>query len=116
MVYFSPEENLLPTRIPYEESSIYSKLNLFSPNNRKFIGNLPNVLIKQKHLLSLFLGVNNARVITLHPGEVLFLPHGWWHYVENKEIAISINVWLPHVKAIFKNVCLYNKLYILEFG
>lgn len=41
-----PEENLLPTRIPYEESSIYSKLNLFSPDSRKFPGNLFFHLIK----------------------------------------------------------------------
>lgn len=29
---FPPEENLFPSRIPYEESSVYSKLNFFSPN------------------------------------------------------------------------------------
>lgn len=49
-------------------------------------------------LINCYFIVNNARIVTLNPGEVLFLPHGWWHYVENKETAISINVWLPHVK------------------
>lgn len=29
---FPPTEDLKPTRIPYEESSIYSKINLFSPS------------------------------------------------------------------------------------
>ncbi|CAG9830161.1 unnamed protein product [Diabrotica balteata] len=75
---FPPEENLKPTRIPYEESSIYSKLNFFSPNINDFIG------------LS-----NKCRKIIVNPGDVLFVPHKWWHYVENLETSISINVWLP---------------------
>ncbi|KAJ8963427.1 hypothetical protein NQ318_018907 [Aromia moschata] len=72
-----PEENLKPTRIPYEESSIYSKLNFFSPSTEEFKG------------------LNNFRKIILSPGDVLFLPHKWWHYVENLETAISINAWMP---------------------
>jgi HSPB1-associated protein 1 len=72
-----PETNLQPTRIPYEESSIYSKLNFFSPN------------------LEDFKGVKSCRKIILEPGDVLFVPHKWWHYVENLDTAVSINTWLP---------------------
>ncbi|KAJ8924127.1 hypothetical protein NQ315_006910 [Exocentrus adspersus] len=72
-----PEENLKPTRVPYEESSVYSKLNFFSPNVEDFKG------------------ISNVRKIILNPGEVLYLPHKWWHYVENLETAISLNVWIP---------------------
>jgi HSPB1-associated protein 1 len=74
-----PETNLQPTRIPYEESSIYSKLNFFSPN------------------LEDFKGVKSCRKIILEPGDVLFVPHKWWHYVENLDTAVSINTWLPTV-------------------
>ncbi|XP_072377577.1 HSPB1-associated protein 1 isoform X2 [Diabrotica undecimpunctata] len=88
---FPPEENLKPTRIPYEESSIYSKLNFFSPNINDFIG------------LS-----NKCRKIILNPGDVLFVPHKWWHYVENLETSISINVWLPKV------ILGYNKSSFME--
>lgn len=35
-ILFPPEEDLKPTRVPYEESSVYSQLNLFSPNLRDF--------------------------------------------------------------------------------
>ena len=38
-----------------------------------------------------------ARVVTLNPGDVLFVPHRWWHYVENIEPAISLNTWIPLV-------------------
>ena len=33
--------------------------------------------------------------VDLHPGEVLFVPRHWWHYVRATEDAISANVWLP---------------------
>ncbi|XP_063932636.1 HSPB1-associated protein 1 isoform X2 [Zophobas morio] len=66
-VLCSPETDLKPTRVPYEESSIYSNLNFFSPNVEDFT----------------------------EPGDVLFVPHKWWHYVENLDTGISINVWLP---------------------
>lgn len=78
-IIFPPETNLNPCRVPYEESSVYSKRNLFYPNIHEFRG------------------VTNARTVTLNPGDVLFLPFGWWHYVENLETAISVNLWIPTV-------------------
>ncbi|XP_025832966.1 HSPB1-associated protein 1 isoform X2 [Agrilus planipennis] len=76
---FPPNENLLPTRVPYEESTIFSEMNFFSPQPNKFKG------------------IESCRKVILNPGDVLFVPHGWWHYVENLEFAISINTWLPTV-------------------
>ncbi|CAG9859596.1 unnamed protein product [Phyllotreta striolata] len=75
---FPPEENLKPTRVPYEESSIYSKFNFFSPQTDDFQGN-----------------TNKCRKCILNPGDVLFVPHKWWHYVENLETSITINAWCP---------------------
>jgi HSPB1-associated protein 1 len=69
--------SLLPTRIPYEESSIYSNLNFYSPD--------PNIANE----------LQEAYVVTLKPGDVLFVPHHWWHYVENVGVAVSINSWIP---------------------
>lgn len=44
---FPPNENLQPTRVPYEESSIYSRLNFFSPSVNNFKGlNKLYVIIK----------------------------------------------------------------------
>jgi hypothetical protein len=44
-----------------------------------------------------FKGVKSCRKIILEPGDVLFVPHKWWHYVENLDTAVSINTWLPTV-------------------
>ncbi|XP_050306221.1 HSPB1-associated protein 1 [Anthonomus grandis grandis] len=74
---FSPEQNLKQTRIPFEESSIYSQLNFFSPD------------------IENFKDITNCHKLILNPGDILIVPHKWWHYVENLEMAISINAWLP---------------------
>ncbi|XP_058792289.1 HSPB1-associated protein 1 isoform X2 [Phymastichus coffea] len=52
---FSPKctSFMQPTRIPYEESTIYK------------------------------------------PRDVLFIPKGWWHYVESLDTSLSVNIWLP---------------------
>ncbi|TDL29489.1 Clavaminate synthase-like protein [Rickenella mellea] len=31
--------------------------------------------------------------ITLHPGDTLYLPAGWWHYVRQSGITIALNWW-----------------------
>ncbi|CAH1162729.1 unnamed protein product [Phaedon cochleariae] len=77
---FPPNENLQPTRIPYEESSIYSKLNFFSPDCNDF---------------RYFREITTCKKIILEPGDVLRVPNKWWHYVENLETSISLNVWIP---------------------
>ncbi|XP_071418983.1 HSPB1-associated protein 1 isoform X1 [Pithys albifrons albifrons] len=70
---------LYPTRIPYEESSIFSKVNIANPDLKRFP--------KFRN--------STAHVITLSPGEVLLVPRHWWHYVESIDpITVSINSWI----------------------
>lgn len=71
---------LKPTRVPYEESTIYSEFNFFCPPNKDTEG-----IINIKTM---------PKLVTLEPGQVLFVPHGWWHYVESLDLTCSINVWL----------------------
>ena len=33
----------------------------------------------------------------LEPGDVLVIPHLWWHFVESLENSISINSWIELV-------------------
>lgn len=36
-----------------------------------------------------------AHVVTLEPGQVLFVPRHWWHYVESVDpVTVSVNSWI----------------------
>ncbi|KAG8000928.1 HSPB1-associated protein 1-like protein, partial [Nibea albiflora] len=78
---FPPEDtvNLYPTRIPYEESSVFSQVDVLHPDLRRFPA---------------FQGAR-AHVVTLQPGQVLYVPRHWWHYVESVDpITVSVNSWI----------------------
>ncbi|NXC16744.1 HBAP1 protein, partial [Corythaeola cristata] len=70
---------LYPTRIPYEESSVFSKVNVANPDLKRF----PEFRNTTAH------------VVTLSPGQVLLVPRHWWHYVESIDpVTVSINSWI----------------------
>ncbi|XP_047457958.1 HSPB1-associated protein 1 homolog isoform X2 [Mugil cephalus] len=78
---FPPEDtaHLYPTRIPYEESSVFSQVDVLHPDLRRF----PS-----------FHGAR-AHVVILQPGQVLYVPRHWWHYVESVDpITVSVNSWI----------------------
>lgn len=78
---FPPEDTplLYPTRIPYEESSVFSKINVVNPDLKRF----PQFQKARRH------------TVTLSPGQVLFVPRHWWHYVESIDpITVSVNSWI----------------------
>ncbi|XP_037963468.2 HSPB1-associated protein 1 [Plutella xylostella] len=86
---FPPEAGgMKSTRVPYEESSIYSELNFYCPNS-----------------LEDFRGLSGGRVVELCAGDALVLPRGWWHYVQNlAPTSVAVNCWLPHEKDISTRV------------
>ncbi|KAM9802603.1 HSPB1-associated protein 1 homolog [Syngnathus typhle] len=78
---FPPEDTskMYPSRIPYEESSVFSRVNVLRPD------------------LSIFPAFRHAgaHVVTLLPGQVLFVPRHWWHYVESLDaVTVSVNSWI----------------------
>ncbi|XP_028249090.1 HSPB1-associated protein 1 homolog isoform X2 [Parambassis ranga] len=78
---FPPEDtdNLYPTRIPYEESSVFSQVDVLHPDLRR----CPAFASARPH------------VVTLQPGQVLYVPRHWWHYVESVDpITVSVNSWI----------------------
>lgn len=78
---FPPKDGsyLYPTRIPFEESSIFSLVNF-----------------KEVDFVT-FPELQSARPyhVVLEPGDVLLVPHHWWHYVSCLMAALSINSWIP---------------------
>ncbi|XP_043485741.1 HSPB1-associated protein 1 [Polistes fuscatus] len=72
---------LHPTRVPYEESTIYSEFNFFSPT-----------IVEEESILKLS---GKVKSIVLEAGDVLLVPKGWWHYVESLNLTVSVNIWLP---------------------
>ncbi|XP_068423134.1 HSPB1-associated protein 1 homolog isoform X3 [Clinocottus analis] len=78
---FPPEDSraLYPTRIPYEESSVFSRVHVVRPDLTRFPA---------------FRG-SRAHVVTLQPGQVLYVPQHWWHYVESVDaVTVSVNTWI----------------------
>ncbi|VDN13427.1 unnamed protein product, partial [Dibothriocephalus latus] len=83
-ILFPPSDTqfMYPTRIPLEESTVFSEVNFQQVD---FI-NFPLVL--------------NASpiVVVLQPGDVLFIPRHWWHFVESIEdggpVTCAVNLWL----------------------
>lgn len=79
-ILFKPDTKLHPTRIPFEETSVYCTENFFSPNNlQQFAGLQPFV-------------------VDLGPGDILIIPPRWWHYVENLEPSLAFNAWISIVR------------------
>uniref|UniRef100_A0AC34GRQ4 JmjC domain-containing protein n=1 Tax=Panagrolaimus sp. ES5 TaxID=591445 RepID=A0AC34GRQ4_9BILA len=81
-IVFPPETQLSPSRIPYEESTIYSLCDIIG-------GQLPSY------------GPQKAYCIYLEEGDLLFIPPKWWHSVQCFKGDIknggifSVNKWFP---------------------
>ena len=65
---------LAPTRIPYEESSVFAGIDVCGPEAPRCVG----------------------MEVDLRAGQVLFVPRHWWHHVLCAEDAVSVNMWTPH--------------------
>ncbi|XP_029661333.1 HSPB1-associated protein 1 isoform X1 [Formica exsecta] len=77
---YPPSDSLIPVRLPYEESTVYSKIDIYclSMEERDLLLKIPD----------------KPKLIILEPGDVLFVPNGWWHYVESLDnITVSVNIW-----------------------
>ncbi|KAG1687999.1 HSPB1-associated protein 1 [Nymphon striatum] len=79
-ILFDPSDSscLYPTRIPFEESSVFSKVDMLNPDLEHF----PKF------------SESTPFCVVLEPGDVLYVPHHYWHFVQALENSISINTWV----------------------
>lgn len=83
-ILFEPSENMKATRIPYEESTVFSSLDVIGADKS----------VQGKKI----------RMVTLNKGDVIFVPPGWWHCVQCinvngnvkdvKNVSVSVNTWI----------------------
>jgi hypothetical protein len=80
---FAPSETpqLYATRVPFEESSVWSGVCVRDPD----VARQP----LWRHASPL--------VAHVRRGDVLFVPRHWWHNVESLSDSVSINLWTEHV-------------------
>lgn len=54
---------------------------------------------KHSHCTTSLAHLNNKLQITLEPGDLLYVPRHWWHYVESieEDPTVSINTWVELV-------------------
>ncbi|KAF5394190.1 Heat shock proteinB1 associated protein 1 [Paragonimus heterotremus] len=72
---------LYSTRLPLEESTVFSEVNFPTPDYTSH----PLVL------------KTSPRSVLMEPGDILFVPRGWWHFVQSiddEPVACSVNWWI----------------------
>ncbi|MFP3515600.1 cupin-like domain-containing protein [Pseudomonas sp. SIMBA_077] len=60
--------------------------------------------------------ISQRRDFILEPGEMLYLPLGWWHQAESlDDLNINVNFWLWDLKILRRPYVLYSALYTAAF-
>ncbi|CAL8096719.1 unnamed protein product [Calicophoron daubneyi] len=78
---YSDTPYLYATRLPLEESTVFSEINLSHLNIQDFP----------------LLSKSSPRTIILDPGDILFVPRNWWHFVRSADdsaVTCAVNLWI----------------------
>jgi hypothetical protein len=80
------------------------KVTLFSPEESSFVYQFPvtsptahfSFIDVEKPDLARYPLYSKAqsKTVTVLPGQLLFIPAGWWHHVRSLEVSISVTEWL----------------------
>lgn len=95
-LHFDRSENFLVQVVGRKE------LTMFSPRDSKYL--YPSAKEGGSHLSQVnpdspdlgkfpLFALGKPLRIVLEPGDVLFIPPGWWHHVRSLDMCISINYW-----------------------
>ncbi|CAH8521315.1 unnamed protein product [Dicrocoelium dendriticum] len=80
---FPPSDSpfLYETRVPLEESTVFSEVNFPTPD----------------YTVHPLISKVSPRFVVMEPGDVLFVPRGWWHFVQSTSDSLttcSVNWWI----------------------
>jgi hypothetical protein len=74
-------------------------IRLYPPDQTEFLYARDDILSNTSNIVDLesdeFPNLKNAKFVDgiVEPGDLLYIPKGWWHYVESLSISISISYW-----------------------
>lgn len=52
-----------------------------------------NLAVEEEESFPLFVAQEDYREVIVGPGECLYIPAGWWHYVEALSVSYSVSFW-----------------------
>ena len=52
-----------------------------------------NVAVEEAHRFPMFFAQTDLREVIMGPGECLYIPAGWWHYIESLTASYSVSFW-----------------------
>lgn len=79
VILFSPEETSFLYQFPFDSATPHlSFVDVETPDLSKY----PLYTKARK------------TTVTISPGQLLFIPAGWWHHVRSLEVSISVSEWL----------------------
>lgn len=76
-----------------DRNSSSSSWNYAGVNGQQYNASPIDIMKPDLEAYPNFVNAPTAMDCMLHPGDILFLPHRWWHYVKSLDTAISVNIW-----------------------
>ena len=96
-LHFDPLDNLLMQFVGRKNvilfPNICNKWHYAGVDGQQYNTSPIDIMNPNMDLYPNFMKAPMAMDCILHPGDILFIPQRWWHYVSSIDTAISVNVW-----------------------